>query len=169
MKKPIEVDNQPLAELVGRLLAERDARISALEARIEKLDPTPKLETLQPYRVGSIVYSIVDLGATNPFTVTGYRAGRILVMGSTDDAERSLSLASVVPLERCPNAAPTPAQAFANLDPKTREFYEGRRKAEIAAKVTPPPPPPPKRSSWFGAQHEIPTYGGISVGTGDQR
>lgn len=154
MKKAFEVINRPTID-------ELETRISALEARLEKLDPSPKIETLQPHPIGASVYSVSDLEARYPIQVVGYdRAGHILVLTNPDDpCPRSLPLASVRTLEECPNAAPTPSQAFAKLDRKAREFYEGRRAAQIAAKVAPPPPERPKQRRYFGEQDQIPTWG----------
>lgn len=180
MKKAIaEVGSQQdISDLVARL-GEIEKRITArlddFERRLEKLDPTPSLQTREPYEVGSQIYSIVDAYARNPLTIVGYErgTGRILVLMSPGDAcPRSLPLESVRPLAKCPNAEPSPEQVhadlYARMDPATRRYWEGRKAAEIAAKVTAPPPPPPKQRRYFGEQDQIPTYG-ISVGTGESR
>jgi hypothetical protein len=134
-----------------QLISELQTRQAAMEARLEKLDPTPRLETREPYPVGSSVYSITDLEARHPLTVRGYdRPGRILVLMSAGEPERSLPLESVRPLEQCPRATPTPGQIYAHLDDKTREYMEGRRTAEIEAKTKPftPPIPHQQRYGW---------------------
>jgi hypothetical protein len=126
-----------LAEVIDQPTSELETRVSALEARIEKLDPTPKLETLEPYPVLGNVYSVADLYARNPFVVRGYRNGRILVSCSPGEPERELPIESVIPFSKCRNAETDSEQAhadmYAKMDPRTREFYEGRRNAEIAA------------------------------------
>jgi hypothetical protein len=140
MKKvTAEVDMQ-------QLISELQTRQAALEARVEKLDPTPKLQVREPYPEGSRVYSIADPEARSPFTVVGYPGpGRILVIAVHGEPARELSLASVVPLASCKNAQLTPDQVheelYAHMDPKTREYWEGRRTAEIEAKTTPFTPP----------------------------
>jgi hypothetical protein len=147
MKKALaEVIDQPTT-------GELETRISALEARLEKLDPTPKLETLEPYPVGSNVYSVCDMEARNPFVVRGYRNGRILVIVSPGEPERGLPIESVIPFAKCQNGETNSEQAHADIygrmDPKTREFYEGRRNAEIAARKNEPAPPPPRQQKWM--------------------
>jgi hypothetical protein len=131
-----------------QLTPELETRLAAIEARIEKFDPTPKLETLQPYPVGSNVYSISDLEGRHPLVVRGYdRPGHILVMVTPNDPERSLPLKSVRPLDKCPRAQPSPSQRFANVaDQTTREFLEGREAARIAATTVPFDAPPPLRT-----------------------
>jgi hypothetical protein len=124
--------------------SELEARIAALELRLEKLDPTPKREKLQPYPIGSSVYSISDLEGRNPFPVVGYEAGRILVVVSPGDAPRSLPIESVIPWEKCSHADPDTERAYeamyARMDPKAREFQKSRRKAQLEAATRPSAP-----------------------------
>jgi hypothetical protein len=166
--KKTEVGNPQLSPEVEARFAAIETNQAAILARLEKLDPTPKLEALQPHKIGTFVYSVADQYARYPMTVVGYRDGRILVTSPPDNSERELAIASVVPRERCPRAEPKPSdEMFGNMDPKARAYHEGRRAAEVAAKVTPALPAPPKQRRYFGAQDEIPTWG-IS-GTVDQR
>lgn len=155
-----------------KLISELQTRQAAMEARLEKLDPTPKLQTLQPYRIDvDEVFSIIDLEARYPLLVRGYpRPGFISVTVLAGEPERELPLQSVRPREKCPRAETTPTEAFEHLaDPTAREFFEGRQKAQIAARTTTLPLPPlPKQRRWFGAQDEIPTWG-MSVGTGNEQ
>ena len=143
MKKALgEVISQPTT-------GELEARIAKLEALVEQHHPTPKLETLQPYPVGTEVYSLQDLEGRNPFTVVGYLGRRILVRLSPGEPERSLPIGSVRPLKECPRAQPSPSQAFAGIsDPKAREFFEGRRKAQIDAATKPFTPPIPHQERY---------------------
>ena len=134
-KASTEVDKQHLAP-------ELETRLAAMEARLEKLDPTPKLETIEPYGIGTIVYSISDSGASFSFVVKGYdhRAGRILVQHD-NDPERALALESVQPLSKCRNAQPTPEQIdeqlYGHLDPRrantvwAAKKQDARRSREI--------------------------------------
>ena len=141
MKKVLaEVINQPT-------ISELETRISVLEARLEKLDPTPKRETLQPYPIGSQVYSVADLEGRHPLVVRGYdRPGCVLVTVLPGEPERSLPIKSVRPLQECPRAQPSPGEAFANMaDPKAREFLEGRQKAQIEAATKPFTAPIPEQ------------------------
>jgi hypothetical protein len=160
MKKAVvEVDKQ-------QLTSELETRIAALEARIEKLDPTPSLKTREPYPVGSQVYSVQDLEGRHPATVVGYRSGQIIVAFSPDEPERQLQIASVRPLEECPRAEGPPS--YAHLDEKTREYMRGRRAAELAARTTRVAPPPPKQRRYHGEQDELPTWGmRPSIGQGE--
>lgn len=144
MKKAIaEVDMQQLVSELQTRLAASETRQAAIEARLEKFDPTPKLETLQPYPVGSNVYSISDLEGRHPLVVRGYdRHGHVLVTVLPGDPDRSLPIESVRPLEGCPHAQPSPSQKFANIaDKKAREFLQGREEARIAAITAPFVPP----------------------------
>jgi hypothetical protein len=161
MKKLLtEVGNQPMSEA--------DKRIADLEQRLQRLEPKP--ETIdEPYAIGSQIFSIIDSYASDPMTVVRYDhpTRRIFVTIGGDPVPRPFSLASVVPFERCRLARPR--EAMTNIaDPVARAYWEGRKKAELAGKVTPPLPPPPQQRRWFGAQDQIPTWG-ISVGTGDER
>lgn len=145
-----EVIDQPATgELVARISA-LEARNAALEARLEKLDPTPKREKLEPYPVGSSVYSISDLEGRHPLVVRGYdRHGHVLVTVLPGEPERELPLESVRPLEQCPRAQPNPSQKFANIaDKKAREFLQGREEARIAAITAPFVPPIPKQERY---------------------
>jgi hypothetical protein len=75
-------------------------------------------------------------------TVVGYRAGRIVVKVLPGEPERELHIQSVVPLERCSRAAPTPSQLFSNIaDPKARAWFQGREKARVEAITKPFVPP----------------------------
>jgi hypothetical protein len=140
-----------LAEVIDQpTTGELQTRISVLEARIEKLDPSPKIETLEPYLVGSNVYSISDLEGRYPLAVVGYDrgTGRILVLVSPDDAgPRSLPLESVRPLEQCPRAQPTPSQKYEHIaDQKLRAELEFREAARFAATTRPASSSPPIRA-----------------------
>lgn len=166
MKKVIEVDKQQLASPL-------EARIAALEARVEKLDPRPRQEVLEPYGINEQVYSVVDLEARNPLRVCGYdhRTGSVLIMLNPGDpaGPRPVSLRSVRRLEQCPRAQPGPDQLASHItDQKTTEFWQGRRRAQTEAKTSPILPPPPPRQRRYGEQDQIPTYGlRPSIGTGE--
>jgi hypothetical protein len=137
MKKLAEVGSQE------QVLSDLVARVDEMGKRIERIDPTPKLETLQPYPVGTQVYSVADLEGRYPLLVRGYdRPGHVLVTVLPGEPERSLPLESVRTLAQCPRATPAPGEAFANItDAKARAFFEGRRKAQIAAATKPFTPP----------------------------
>ena len=137
-----EVEKQQSTELSELL-----RRLSAIEQRLEKLDP-PK-QTLEPYPVLSQVYSVQDLEGRNPFTVIGYLGRRILVRLSPGEPARSLPLESVRRLEECPRAQPTPSQLFAGVKcPKARAEMEGRRQAKIDAITRPFAPPIPHQERY---------------------
>ena len=118
--------------------------VSDLARRLDeferRLNPTPKL--LEPHPVGSVVFSIVDVEARNPWTVAGYRSGRILVISSPDEPQRELPIASVVRRQECKLAQPISSQKYAHIaEPKLRAFLEGRDKAQLEAKTKPFTPP----------------------------
>lgn len=140
--KKAEVGNQQLT-LEARVAA-IEATQAAILARLEKLDPKPPIAVREPYSVGSTVYSVADLEARYPIVVRGYRNGRILVETSPGEPEREWPLESVIPLAKCRNATPTPEkldeQIDGHLDPKTREYYLGRRKAQLEAATKPSGP-----------------------------
>jgi hypothetical protein len=144
MMKKLAVEVAPQLDVAAEL-AQIKATQSAILARLEKLDPTPKLETIEPYAVGSTVYHVSDTSASYPFTVVGYdhRACRILVQGA-DDMERRWPLESVQSFDKCQNASQTSEQAereaYKNLDPATREFILGRKRAQIDAIIKPSAP-----------------------------
>jgi hypothetical protein len=149
MKKAEVVGNQQLTPEVEARFAAMETRQAAIEARLEMLDPTPKLETLQPYLVGTQVYSVADLEGRHPLIVRGYdRPGFVLLTVLPSEPDRSLPLQSVRPLEQCPRAQSTPAQRFARMDPKTRAFYEGRETARVAAITAPFVPPIPEQKRY---------------------
>jgi hypothetical protein len=128
-----------------------DLRLQEIESRLAKLDPPPAVEVIQPYEIGSTVYSVVDREGTYPFTVMGYdRAGRILVQGEDDTEPRSWPLASANPLEKCRGAIPGRVVPQA-LDLSAKEYWEGKRAAEAAAKA-PAPTPPPKEPKYRWAE-----------------
>lgn len=138
MKKPTEIDNQELTELVGRLLAERDARIAALERRLAILDP-PKPPPVDPFPIGSAVYSVIDLEARHDLIVRGFhRPGYITVTVLPGEPDRELPLQSVRQRNRCPHAETSPSEAFSNIaDPKARAFFESRERARVEATTKP--------------------------------
>ena len=157
MKKAFaEVISQPT-------ISELEARVAKLEALVEQHHPTPKIEALQPYAIDSNVYSLADPEARYPLRVLGYRGGRILLITSPGEPEREFPIESVVPFSKCRNAEINSERAYADMfsgmDPKTREYYEGRRKAQIAAKTGPALPPPPRQQRRYGEQDQIPTWG----------
>jgi hypothetical protein len=145
MKKATEVGNQ---QQVIRDLVEQ---VDEIKRRLERIDPSPTLKTLEPYPVGSIVYSIIDLEAHNPMTVISYRAGRITVMSSPGEAPRDFPIASVIPLAKCKNAQLGTDQVYADVaDPKLRTYLQGRHEAQVEAKTKPftPPLPEQHRYGW---------------------
>jgi hypothetical protein len=144
MKKPlIEAHNEQL----GKQL---EARLAAVEQRLERIDPRPKIETRQPFRVGDEVFSIVDLEGRNPLRIVGYDENdRVLVLVPGEDWPRALPIQAVRPLSECPRA--DPARALSTIaDPAAREFFDGRRRAETEAKTKPftAPVPQQQRYSW---------------------
>jgi hypothetical protein len=149
MKKLVEV--RPQLDVAAEL-AEVKATQVAILARLERLDPTPKLEVREPYLVGSNVYSICDVEARNPLQVVGYRSGRILVIVVPGEPARELPIESVIPWEKCSRADPDTERAYeamyARMDPKAREFQKGRRKAQLEAATRPFVPPIPAQERY---------------------
>jgi hypothetical protein len=135
----VEVSNQrPEDGLEARIAALEAALASVLE-RLEKLDPSPRIEDIEPYPIGSEIYSVSDLEGQYPWTVQGYdrrRPGWILVQTPHDGGPRCLPLASVQPLSKCSRAD---ANRVVNeiADPVTREWCRLRRAAEVDAITRP--------------------------------
>jgi hypothetical protein len=143
MKKAVaEVDSRQQLTELGELVERLVEQVAAMTVRIEKLDPTPKREKLEPWPVDSNVYSVSDLEGRYPLVVRGYdRHGRVLVTFLPGEPERSLPIESVRPIEECSRAQPSPDQAFANVKcPKARAFMVGRRNAQIEAATRPSAP-----------------------------
>jgi hypothetical protein len=141
MKKLAEV--RPQLDVTAEL-AEVKATQVAILARLERLDPTPRRETLEPYPVGSNVYSVADAEGRHPFKVLGYRGGRISLITSPGEPARELPIESVIPWEKCSRADPDTERAYeamyARMDPKAREFQKARRKAQLEAATRPSAP-----------------------------
>jgi hypothetical protein len=133
---------------------ESDPRLRDIESRLAKLDPQPPIEVMEPYPISSQVFCVADQEASYPLTVIGYEKTRgirrVLVTVPDDPHSRSMPLVSVQSLEKC-KAIKTDRFVAQIEDPTAREYWEGKRAAEAAAKA-PAPIPPPKEPKYRWAE-----------------
>jgi len=168
MKKAvIEIEKpQPDSGLQARV-AELEGRLAAAEERLEKLDPTPKIELLEPFPVDSDVFSLIDDDGRYPMKVAGYnhKAGHVLVMVPGNPGLRAFPIVSVRRFQDCPRALPTSERAYENVkDPKLRAELQERAAARLKdATAEPKGPFIPKQERYGRTKEIIPGVGSVYI------